>query len=86
MTPSVLLQVHRVPETLFNPLKAELRGIDSLVSDAIACVSNELRMIMYHNIVLAGGNTFFAHIAERLQEELIPRAPAPMLRWACHVL
>merc|ERR1712154_331662 len=45
-------------------------GIHQMIADSINRVDKEYRNEMWQNVVLAGGNTMFKGIADRLQNEL----------------
>eukprot|EP01083_Nonionella_stella_P083226 230028_1 len=70
----------RAPEILFKPsfIGLEEHGIHRLLFDAIMLCDVDIRKDLYANIVLAGGNTMFTGIAERLQKEITALAPATM--------
>uniref|UniRef100_A0AAV2MP16 Actin n=1 Tax=Knipowitschia caucasica TaxID=637954 RepID=A0AAV2MP16_KNICA len=59
------------PEVLFQPnlIGREVDGIHRQIFDCISSVDADIRSEMY-NIVLAGGNTLFPGISERLKKEL----------------
>lgn len=69
---------YRVPETLFDPamLGKEMLGIHEATHKCIRDCDIDLRRPLLANIVLSGGNTMFAGIAERLTKELKALAPA----------
>ena len=68
------------PEALFRPclLGMDAAGIDRLTYNSIMKLDIDLRKDMYENIVISGGTTLFAGIAERLSEEITALAPASM--------
>lgn len=67
----------RCPEALFQPslLGAESGGIHKLTFDAIMNCDVDIRKALYSNVILAGGNTTFPGIADRLRKELAALAP-----------
>jgi len=68
----------RTPEVLFQPsfIGKESAGIDQLTYDSIQKCDVDIRRDLYTNIVLSGGTTMFAGIAERLNKEITALAPA----------
>ena len=69
----------RIPEILFKPSIAELegKGIQQAVYDAIMSLDPDIdRKDVYGNIVLSGQASMFEGIADRLQKEIVPLAPA----------
>ena len=67
----------KCPEALFTPslLGMESKGIHELIYDSINTCCFDVRKELYLNIVLAGGNTKFPGIADRLQKEVCNLAP-----------
>lgn len=67
----------QVPEALFNPLVVGLEqdGIHKVVYDSIMRCDMDLRRQFFKNIVLAGGNTLFPNLDNRLQEEVQSMLP-----------
>lgn len=65
------------PDSLFKPQLAgvESAGIHTLITEAVQKCDEDLRKMLYDNIVLAGGNTMFPGIGERLQNELAVLSP-----------
>jgi actin len=63
----------RCPEVLFKPslLGLESAGIPELIRDSIMKCHPDLQDLMFRNIILAGGNTMFPGIEERLRNELM---------------
>jgi len=70
----------RCPEALFQPwfLGMDAKGIHDLTYNSIMKLDIDLRKDMYENIVISGGTTLFAGIAERLFKEITALAPASM--------
>ncbi len=68
------------PEALFNPsmLGNEMSGIHITTYDSIMKTDIDIRKDLYNNIVMSGGSTMFAGIAERVQKEVETLAPASM--------
>ncbi len=70
----------RCPEALFQPslLGLETAGIHEHINNAILKCEDDLqlRRDLYGSIVLAGGNTMFPGMTERLRKELLALAPA----------
>ena len=67
----------RCTEPLFCPklLEIESKGIHELIYDSINKCCFDIRKELYANIVLAGGNTMFPGIGDRLHKELSILAP-----------
>lgn len=67
----------RCTEALFQPafLGKEIGGIHELAYDSIMKCDSDMRDNLYGNIILAGGNTNFTGIADRVQKEIIDLAP-----------
>jgi actin beta/gamma 1 len=70
----------RCAEALFKPdlLGLEPPGIHELIYNSIMKCDVDIRKDLYANIVLAGGSTMFAGIAERLNKEITALAPSTM--------
>ena len=62
----------RCPEALFQPslLGMDACGIHETTYNSIMKCDIDIRMTLYGNIVLSGGNTMFPGIAERMHSEL----------------
>jgi actin-related protein len=79
--PNSSIHVHserfRCPEAMFQPslIGVEAPGVHELIHDAIMKCDPEIQADLYNNIVLAGGNTMFPGMADRIQKELISLAP-----------
>eukprot|EP01119_Soliformovum_irregulare_P002689 TRINITY_DN12948_c0_g1_i2.p1 TRINITY_DN12948_c0_g1~~TRINITY_DN12948_c0_g1_i2.p1 ORF type:complete len:309 (-),score=61.83 TRINITY_DN12948_c0_g1_i2:11-937(-) len=73
----------RCAEPLFN---TNLLGIESdgmiqhHVHDSIMQCQSDLRKDLFHNVVLAGGNTMFPGMADRLRKEMSSLAPSAQIR------
>ena len=67
-------------EILFNPalIGFSTPGIHHTCNQAISLCGNDIREELYKNIVLAGGNSLFPGISEKLQEEVTYLAPSTM--------
>ena len=71
----------RCPEVLFQPSLIGLEsavGIHETIYNSIMKCDVDIREELYGNIVLSGGNTLFAGIADRLQKEITALAPSTM--------
>ena len=68
----------RCPEALFRPglIGKEIPGIHEQCYNAIIKSDMEIRKDMYSNIVLAGGNTLFPGMPERLTKEVQKLTPS----------
>ena len=70
----------RCPEALFQPslLGMEYDGIHETCYTSIMRCNPYMRSDLYNNIVLAGGNTLFPGIADRMHKEIMALAPPNM--------
>jgi len=70
----------RAPEALFQPnfLGMEARGIHETTYNSIMKCDVDIRKDLYANIVLSGGTTMYAGIADRMQKEMTNLAPSAM--------
>ncbi|KAG8794955.1 actin [Ceratobasidium sp. 428] len=70
----------RTPEALFQPafLGKESSGIHDLTFNSIMRCDLDVRRDLFRNVVLSGGTTMYAGIADRMQKELCARAPSSM--------
>jgi len=71
----------RCPEILFSPQllgKDESEGVHKMIYDSIMKCDVDLHKVLYENIILAGGNTMFPGIVERITRELKALAPTSM--------
>jgi len=70
----------RCPEVLFNPsiIGREAVGIHDTCFNSIMRCDLDIRKDLYMNIVLSGGTTMFAGIADRMSKELTALAPSSM--------
>jgi len=68
----------RCPETLFQPsfIGREAAGIHECTYNSIMKCDVDIRKDLYGNVVLSGGTTMFAGIADRMQKELVNLAPS----------
>jgi actin-related protein len=72
-----------LPEVLFQPSlvqslptdKVNWNGWHTTVHETISLCDRSIQAEMFGNIVLAGGNTLFPHLDERLQKEMSFLAP-----------
>lgn len=62
----------KCPEILFNPkiINRDIPGIHELIYRSYFSIDMEVRKTLFSKIVLAGGNTMFPYIAERLCKEM----------------
>merc|ERR1712078_616916 len=69
----------RCPEALFQPsfLGMEAAGVHELTYNSMKC-DVDIRKDLYANVVMSGGTTMYAGIADRLSKELTALAPASM--------
>lgn len=60
------------PEALFDPslIGKDIVGIHELIYRSYFSIDMEVRKTLFSRIVLAGGNTMFMNIAERLCKEM----------------
>ncbi|XP_069168593.1 actin-1-like [Procambarus clarkii] len=70
----------RCPEAMFQPsfLGMESAGIHETTYNSIMKCDVDIRMDLYYNIVVSGGNTLFPGFADKMQKEmtaLLPSAP-----------
>jgi len=70
----------RCPEAMFQPslLGTESAGLHEMAYNSLMKCDVDIRKTLYGNVVLSGGNTMFAGIADRLQKELTALAPSTM--------
>jgi actin-related protein len=70
----------RAPEVLFQPsfIGVESDGIHKLTYASIMKCDVDIRKDLYNNIVMSGGTTMYANIAERMQAEIKAMAPESM--------
>ncbi|KAI8868353.1 actin related protein 1 [Ramicandelaber brevisporus] len=70
----------RCPEALFQPslLGKEAAGIHETIHQSITKCDADIHRDLYGNIVLAGGSTMYAGIADRMQKEITTLAPSTM--------
>ena len=70
----------RCPEVLFNPalLGMEAVGVHDTTFNSIMKCDVDIRKDLYGNIVLSGGTTMFAGIADRMSKEVSGLAPSSM--------
>ena len=68
----------RCPESLFHPplVKTGLTGIYQLVYSSVLQCDEGIQQELLANIVLAGGNTMFEGISQRIQKEVAGLAPS----------
>ena len=70
----------RAPEAMFQPnfLGMESAGIHETAYNSIMKCDVDIRRDLYTNIVLSGGNSMFAGLADRMQKEITTLAPSTM--------
>jgi actin beta/gamma 1 len=70
----------RAPEALFAPsfIGLESAGIHETTYNSIFKCDLDIRRDLYGNVVLSGGTTMFAGIADRMQKELTSLSPSSM--------
>ncbi|VDD85886.1 unnamed protein product [Enterobius vermicularis] len=70
----------RCPEALFQPsfLGMEAVGIHETAYNSIMKCDIDIRKDLYANLVLSGGTSMYAGIADRMQKELTALAPSTM--------
>jgi len=68
----------RCPEALFQPslIGLEQLGIHEAAFATIQDCDIDIRQDLYENVVISGGTTMFAGLAERLQDEIQAKAPS----------
>lgn len=68
----------RCPEALFQPslLGMETEGVHKVVNTSILMCDQDVRKILYGNIVLCGGNTLFPGMEERMLREVTAVTPS----------
>lgn len=60
--------------TLAN-IECEVGGLHNIIHKSIGACSTFIQDIMYNNIILAGGNTLFPFLSDRLNAELVTLTP-----------
>ena len=70
----------RCPEALFQPsfLGKESPGVHETTYNSIMKRDADIRKDLYANVVLSGGTTMYAGIADRMSKEITALAPASM--------
>merc|ERR1739848_186299 len=70
----------RCPEALFQPsfLGMESPGVHETTYNSIMKCDVDIRKDLYANVVLSGGTTMYAGIADRMSKEITALAPASM--------
>ncbi|CAG9329713.1 unnamed protein product [Blepharisma stoltei] len=71
----------RAPEALFQPSLLGLdnrNGMDETTYKSIMKCDLDIRRDLYGNVVMSGGSTMYPGIAERLNKELVAKAPPSM--------
>merc|ERR1712042_106503 len=68
----------RAPEALFQPsfLGMESSGIQETVHNSIMRCDIDIRKDLFANIVMSGGSTMYAGVADRMQKEITALAPS----------
>merc|ERR1712179_400252 len=73
----------RCPEVLFNPsmIGMESVGIHESLCDCVKSWDIDIRKDLFSNIILSGGTTMYAGIADRVQKEVTDAsAPTPKIK------
>nr|BAB85854.1 actin [Blepharisma japonicum] len=70
----------RAPEALFQPslLGLDIDGMDETTYKSIMKCDLDIRRDLYGNVVMSGGSTMYPGISERLNKELVAKAPPSM--------
>jgi len=70
----------RCPEILFKPnlIGKEDEGVHVLTYNSIMKCDIDIRKDLYGNVVLSGGSTMFPGIADRMNKEIVAKAPSSM--------
>ena len=70
----------RCPEALFQPsfLGMETYGLAEATYNSIMKCDVDIRKDLYTNVVLSGGTTMYAGIADRMQKDMMALAPSTM--------
>ena len=70
----------RGPEAMFQPsfMGSEIRGIHETIPTSIKKCDVDIHKDLYANTVLAGGNTMFPGMANRMQKEVSALVPSTM--------
>lgn len=70
----------RAPEVMFKPslIGIETGGLHDLAYHSIMTIDQDVRTELFANIVLAGGNTMFEGITERMEKEISRLAKRPV--------
>merc|ERR1712224_914958 len=70
----------RCPEAIFQPsfLGMESAGAHETTYNSIMKCDVDIRKDLYANVVLSGGTTMYAGIADRMSKEITALAPASM--------
>merc|ERR1712142_282367 len=70
----------RAPEALFQPsfLGMESSGIQETVHNSIMRCDIDIRKDLFANIVMSGGSTMYAGVADRMQKEITALAPSTL--------
>merc|ERR1712099_187805 len=70
----------RCPEVLFQPsfVGKEDEGVHVLTYNSIMKCDIDIRKDLYGNVVLSGGSTMFPGIADRMNKEIVAKAPSSM--------
>jgi len=77
---SIASERFRCPEVLCQPsmIGKEIKGVHESTYETIMKCDVDIRKDLYGNIVLSGGTTMFAGIAERMTKEVTALAPSSM--------
>lgn len=79
LIPEVLLNPERDLDGVSTDALKQSRGWHKVVQESIHCCDSFIRPEMYSNVVLAGGNTLFQHLDERIQRDVSLLAPKGVL-------
>merc|ERR1711920_995168 len=68
----------RAPESLFQPsfLGMESAGVHEVVHNSVMRCDIDIRKDLFANVVMSGGTTMYAGIADRMQKEITALAPS----------
>jgi len=77
---SISTERFRCPEVLFQPsmIGKEDEGVHVLTYNSIMKCDIDIRKDLYGNVVLSGGSTMFPGIADRMNKEIVAKAPSSM--------
>ena len=66
-----------VPEILFHPSDIEIdeAGISETIGQVVSLCPQDMQNLLYENIILTGGNSFFPNYSRRIINDLISVGP-----------